>query len=892
MPLLYRPQQFWTIPLNGLGREHVPQAGAKAVTLGQMLRAGLPVPAGFVLTTRAFERFVKSAPDWEKVRAALANSDRVGPAEAEAGAREIKAALADQPVPAEVETAIRSALGQQPQARLWAVRSSATIEDGRQASFAGQHDSFLNVPREDIPARARQCWLSLFSPRALLYRIRNGISHEQAAMAVIIQEMVPAELAGVLFTADPVARDPNRVVIEGARGLGENVVGGRVAPDRVVLTKGALEIMERTSGEPNTHAMCLDDDTVRHLAVLSARAEHLLGGPLDVEWAVHGGETFLLQARPITGNIRAKTWEERQIWTNANAAEALPEVVTPLTLSILWPFLQKLIDNLMGHLGWRLQVGQLIGLIAGRPYFNINTAIALLRRLPLITPEQLGRIFGGAQEHLGRFGHIQFTPEDLPRLPFSLGRVVRGVPRITPALVRFSLFPGHESFNPARLFDDTADRIPPEQCADEQLLQAIHHDLSPREIGLSPAMRYMGIGATYFVTLHLLCERWFGAEGPAITGRLIAGLGTLNPAETGRELWQLAELAGRDAQLRRAVEEETSFATLAKRLSATEAGKMFLARWRSFMVRHGHHGRGEVELMTPRWNETPDVVLALTRNYLEALANHHTCASMQMDDLARQRAAQTEACLRRLSNPFQRALFRWTLRRAQCGLAIKENIKSAFVRRLSVARLLALELGRRLVQRGRCAHRDDIFFLTLDELRPDFLFNGKTDLRKTVFARRADYERNRQLKPPPVVFGMGDPARWSAASPEAAGYLFGDRLEGVPVSPGLATGRARVILEVSPQDRVLPGEILVAPLTDPGWSPYFLTAAGLVIDLGGMLSHGSILAREYGIPAVVNVGSATRTIRTGDLVQVDGERGRVTILERAGALSTEASAPQ
>jgi pyruvate,water dikinase len=190
---------------------------------------------------------------------------------------------------------------------------------------------------------------------------------------------------------------------------------------------------------------------------------------------------------------------------------------------------------------------------------------------------------------------------------------------------------------------------------------------------------------------------------------------------------------------------------------------------------------------------------------------------------------------------------------------------------------LLLELERCLRQRGRCTNPDDVFFLTVDELRSDFLFDPNTDLRAVIATRRAEYDRNQKLQPPPVLFGHGDPAQWQ---PETI-VANSDRLEGLPVSPGLAIGRARVILQVTPQDRVLPGEILVAPLTDPGWSPYFLTAAAIVSDLGGLLSHGSIVAREYGLPAVTNVGTATRIIHTGDLVQVDGNRGTVTILERA-----------
>jgi pyruvate,water dikinase len=416
-----------------------------------------------------------------------------------------------------------------------------------------------------------------------------------------------------------------------------------------------------------------------------------------------------------------------------------------------------------------------------------------------------------------------------------------------------------------------------ESCSDELLVQTIRATLPNQELAEKPVFRYMGIGAFHLVLLLALSKRWFNAEGSAIAGRLTTGLGTMAPAQAGRDLWSLAEFAALHPELRRAVAEETDFAAFERRLHSITAGRAFLDQWNGFLSRHGHHARGEVELINPRWSETPDVVLGLVRNYLEILAGNLNTPATHLTELGSQRMALEKECLSRLKNPIKRGIFRWLLGHAQRGVAIKENVKSESVRRLSQARLQLLELGRRLAQLGRCADPNDVFFLTVDELRFDFLFGSDAGLREIVATRRAEYARNQKLHPPPVVFGSCNPDEWQTEWVETAV----DHLEGMPVSPGIATGRARVLLEIDPHDRVLAGEILVAPSTDPAWSPYFLTAAGIVIDLGGMLSHGSILAREYGLPAVTNVGSATRVIRTGDLVQVDGNRGLVHILERA-----------
>ncbi|HWI58652.1 MAG TPA: PEP-utilizing enzyme, partial [Bacillota bacterium] len=413
--------------------------------------------------------------------------------------------------------------------------------------------------------------------------------------------------------------------------------------------------------------------------------------------------------------------------------------------------------------------------------------------------------------------------------------------------------------------------------SDEALLEAIRAALPTEQAGRDPALRFMGIGAFCLVAFFALSKRWFGAEGPALAGRLTAGLGTLNPAEAGRDLWRLAEFAQAHVPVRQAIAEERTFAGLQQRLLPLAEGQAFLERWHAVLARHGHHARGEVELMNPRWCETPDVVLGLVRDYLEALSLNLAVPATRLAELAEQRAALEQQCRCWLKNPFKRVLFRWSLDCARRGVAVKENVKSAFIQRLCCARLLLLELGRRLAERGRCADCNDVFFLEVEELRPEFLFAASRGLREIMAVRRAEYERNQNLRPPPVVFGSGDPSAWQNES----SVPVAEQLEGLAVSPGLAIGRARVILKPNGQDRVLPGEILVAPSTDPAWSPYFLTAAGIAIDLGGMLSHGSILAREYGLPAVTNLGSATRVVRTGDLVRVDGTCGRVTILERA-----------
>jgi pyruvate,water dikinase len=345
-------------------------------------------------------------------------------------------------------------------------------------------------------------------------------------------------------------------------------------------------------------------------------------------------------------------------------------------------------------------------------------------------------------------------------------------------------------------------------------------------------------------------------------------------ADAGLALWRLAVLAHDDGDTEAAVSSEKNWPEVRSKLRLTEPGRKFLAAWDAFMTGHGHHCRGELELFNARWSETPDYILGLVRGYLRSMGQSDPLENQRR--LAEERERLTVQCRARLKNPIKRWIFSHSLRRAQELTVYREKLKSQLVRQFAFTRRVLLVLGQRLHEQGSLSCRDDIFFLEVSELEPVATGGASFDWRERIESRRREYEKNLKLNPPRVVNGRFDPnaPAWPVANADAK------LLEGIPVSPGVVTGPARVILRADEHEHVLAGEILIAPFTDPAWSPYFITAAGLVVEQGGILSHGSIVAREYGLPAVTNVASATRVIRTGDLVQVDGNRGRVSVLKR------------
>jgi len=346
----------------------------------------------------------------------------------------------------------------------------------------------------------------------------------------------------------------------------------------------------------------------------------------------------------------------------------------------------------------------------------------------------------------------------------------------------------------------------------------------------------------------------------------------MDSARAGQDLWRLTLKAHEIAGIEQLILEGDNWAKTREKISKLQRAGEFLARWDEFMRRHGHHCRGEIEPYNARWRETPDYVLGLVRSYIRCIGD--TEPIEEYEKCAEQSRQLQVQCRRRLKNPVRRWSFNYLLNHAQRGCAFRENSKSHLSRVVANWRRMLLELGGRLNSKAILRNPDDIFFLRFDEVEPVTEGRAAFDVRQVVAARRTEYWHNRSIKPPSVVVGKFNPDNYTPQVVDTDARV----LSGLAVSPGAVTGKARVILRADSDQRVLAGEILVAPFTDPGWTPYFIPAAAIVMDQGGLLSHGSIIAREYGIPAVVNVGPATRIIRTGQTIQVDGDRGVVRIL--------------
>lgn len=875
------------------------EVGGKAANLGELTRAGLPVPPGWVLTTRAYQEAAEAA--------------GLGPIVAAGGeglARAARTRLLETPVPPAVEQAVREAYGRLGDETAVAVRSSATAEDLPFASFAGQQDTYLNVvgPQAVLDA-VRRCWASLWTDRAVAYRESNGIDHARVRLAVVVQVMVDAQVAGVMFTANPVTGRRRETVIDAAPGLGEAVVSGAVNPDRFVVDTDGGEILQRHQGDKrlairslpgggtervstervdtgngNTgqggdgqggdgQGLCLDDARVRELAALGARVEEHYGAPQDTEWAIDAdGKLWLTQSRPITTlyPLPEPRAQGLRLYLSINVAQGVMGPLTPMGLSAL-KLLAAGAATLFGHAPADRRDGPVALVVSGQRLWADLTIAVRSRPGRFILPKVLS--VGEA-----RSGAVLESLADDPRLSVihtSRRPFVRGVLRFArrvhaPTRIRQALTSPERALAYTRRVGEEIDRrlrVPDTATPAERLAHAENMlaGVFPMMISIMPIV-LTGYG------LYGLSSKLSGVP----LGEMQDVLRSVphNPTtEMDLELWALSTRIEPEPFRREPVSE------LVRLYRTGELPPKAQREIAAFLREYGHRGVAEIDLGVPRWSEDPAHILGVLANYLRMDGG----ADFAPEALFARGAAEAEAATARLVAAARRrgrvraAVVRFGLRRTRQVVGLRELPKFYLVKTLAGVRRSLLVVGDHLVTNGVLDAAEDVFFLTPPEIEST-LTGG--DLRELVAGRRAEYEREaRRRHVPRVLLSDGtEPEALATAAVDGA-------LIGTAASAGTVTGTARVVLD--PVGAHLePGEILICPSTDPGWTPLFLTAGGLVMEMGGSMSHGAVVAREYGIPAVVGVPDATHRITTGQQVTVNGAAGTVTIAEPQEAAVT------
>jgi phosphohistidine swiveling domain-containing protein len=912
------------VALGAADPDSYPRLGGKGAALARLAQGGFPVPAGFVITTEAF-------------RATLGGATLCGTASQE----ELHARIKSAPIPFEVRRAITNAyaeLALGSGARV-AVRSSATLEDGRRGSMAGLAWTELNVAGIDALLQAvRRVWASLFRPEVLLYEL-IAERPTPPEMAVVVQQLVPADVAGVMFTANPVTRDRLETLVSATYGLGQAVVEGDTS-DTYALDRrtGALRryrighkawrvrpaaadgagVERDRLGDSEAHAPALRPNHLESLCDLARRIESFTGGPQDVEWALWGDRLWVLQARPVTGvpkwagatapecDAAARKPRRAVLWSNANVGESLPGVATPLTWSIIRGYARHGFVAAFGGLGLSIPEDyDFVGAVRGRVYLNLTEFLSVAGQIPFLSPGTLLHLGGVATDPAGGGpqeppggprrpgGRIRLTndvgggsPVDdieiarlsslgfLLRLPFTAVKLVWSNLR-SPARAQQSM----RSFRRRR---DALLREDLDALDKRTLLERLGRvtELLDERGGLLLEI------SSNFLASYAACReglRFLGGTEHDL-GALFSGVGGVASAEPGLRLVDLAHRARQAPALAAAVRESRTPEELRARLADSDEGRSFGRAIDDFLVRYGLRAAREAEISTPRWGEDPAFVLGVLQRHLDAEVLPET--RPLLTERRRLREASTARLLGRL-DPVSRRTMGLLLDQALRTARLREALRTEVIEILGLFRRVFLAVGRRLVNDGVLAAADEIFYLTVEEVK-EYLGNGvDPGLGLRAATRRAQTRAFEQAPAPPDSFVVraGDP------TPEESPIHDGDGplLAGTAASPGARTGRVRVVDD--PMHAPLRhGEILVCRQADAGWTPLFLVAGAVVLETGGPLSHACVIAREYGVPVVTCLPHATRRLHDGDLVVVDGDRGLVRVVEWQAGQEPEALA--
>ena len=856
--------------LEEIDSTQVALVGGKAASLGELARIdGVRVPAGFCVTTDAFRRMVAEAPAFDDQ---LDRLSHLGPDDQDlirTLSAEIRRDLEAIPIPDDLGAAITSSLARLGEEAAHAVRSSATSEDLPRASFAGQHDTYLGiVGSEAILQQIIRCWASLFSERAVTYRRRNGFDDRKVRMAVVVQRMVFPQAAGILFTADPLTSNRKVVAVEASVGRGEDLVSGRVNADLYRVRDGEIvartvateRLATRTSPAGGTQGgehdregrpgPALTDAQVVRLAQLGRRIEtHFAGRPQDIEWCLVDDGFQIIQSRPITTlfPIPATGDQENHVFVSVGHQQMMTDPMRPLGVSI-----------------WQLTTPRPMYEAGGRLFVDVAPDLASAAgRARLLALGRSDPLIGGALQNILERGDL--IPESPDESPGGSPAGGAQAPVATdPAIVTDLIRANHESI--AALKRDIRARSGPALLdfiqADIQELRRILFDPRSHQVFMS------AMEASAWLNERL--QEWLGEKNAADT--LTRSVPHNVTSEMGLALLDVADVIRPHAEVV-AFLEQVEHEGFLEELPDLAGGREAQDAIRAFLEKYGMRCAGEIDITNPRWSESPS---ALVRVILGNIRNFEPGAGERRFEQGRREASAKEqellARLRALPDGDRRAdETKRMIDRVRTFIGYREYPKYGLISRYFVYKRALLEEAGRLVQAGVLREKDDIFYVTFPELH-EVVRMCRVDHQ--LIDRRRDAFRSDQALIPPRVFTSDGEVLDGAYR---RGDLPAGALAGLPVSAGVIEGRARVILDLADAD-VEPGDILVTAYTDPGWSLVFPAIAGLVTEVGGVMTHGAVIAREYGLPAVAGVEHATRLIRDGQRIRVNGTGGYVEIL--------------
>ncbi len=882
--------------------------GGKGYNLIKLARAGFPVPNGYILTTRAYREFVVANNLEMRILAALPASGD-DPDTLEATSAVIRGLFLAGSMPAGiVEAAVQAYHGLGDPAV--AVRSSATAEDLPEMSFAGQQDTYLNVVGADALLQAVvNCWASLWTARAIGYRARNRVPHEGAALAVVVQRMVPAEVSGVLFTANPLSGLRSETVIDATYGLGEALVSGQVEPDHYEVDTKRGQITKRELGSKalaihpldgggtrretpqGADRQALPDDQILALAALGQRVAAEYGQPQDIEWALAGGQLSLLQSRAVTSLFPTPEGvpaEPLQVFTSFGAVQGMLDPMTPLGRDVM-THIFAMGARLLG-IHYRPDNQSVLYVSGERLWARVTTLLrnsvgrkAVPVVLEFVEPGTREAILAVLKEpdlQPTREGISWHARRQIARLLLPVaGNVLLNW--LSPRTRREKIVARGES-----VLAITAERCaslhgtPHERLGQlARVLPDVMENYLPRTFILFVSAVASAMAAFNLLRLRIKATPTEDANWTDTLLEVTRGVPHNPTTEMDLALWEAARAIQQNPESAAEFADHTP-AELAGRYRLGDMSAALSQVLEGFLQRYGGRGFCEIDLGRPRWSEDPTHVFEVLNGYLQIPPGESA-----PDAVFASGATSGEAALDRLVAALRHSRGGWfkAWQARFLGSRVRELMGTREAPKFFVVRLFArvrwamLEIGAELVQSGKLARPDDLFYLKFNEMQAlaaEMPGQPGSNWQKIILARREAFEREGLRRQIPRLLLSDGRAFYDGM----AGSGQDGQLTGSPVSPGVVEGRVRVVLDPR-KAGLLPGEILVCPGTDPSWTPLFLTAAGLIMEVGGMMTHGAVVAREYGIPAAVGVDRATLRLQTGQLVRLNGSSGVIELLE-------------
>ncbi|KAA3613225.1 MAG: hypothetical protein D8M58_13035 [Calditrichaeota bacterium] len=824
----------------------IEKVGAKAANLVRLNKFGYNLPETFFVSVSALQDFLTiNRLDNELLRLKKSIQNGNGLSECKLAAKNFRMAIREAEFPGSLTTEIREKIiphFKNQNVKL-AIRSSSINEDLEQHSFAGQYASELNVGLtvSAIERNIKSVWASQWSEPIIAYTFKQGLQAPEPGMGVIIQEMVDSEIAGVLFSHNPYNFNKDEMIVEYVDGLGEALVSGEKTPVHLVYNR-KIKSFKNAEGINKRYSNVLN-----LLVTAAGDLERKTGLAVDLEWAFANNEFYLLQMRSIT------TISQKSIlWTDENVGEVIPDIVTPFSWSILNPITNNAFKGFLKGLGIKdYPVEGLFGLFKGKVYFNSTAFNATLQRFYLTT------YLNDIKE---KSGSKIFKLARLASLPFKLFFALISFLRFSNKLPE--QITDHFSIHKKKLS---------ENLYIKNLNKRKSYNHAQQLISLHMQTMFLHVSDTIFAELYyqFLNKVCNGLKKNKISaGQLLSGLDSAESAKSGEALWKLSKFVKKrglghlfDLKNPYDIEEE---------LNKSEQGKEVLQQIKMFIIQFGHEALHEFELLYPRWWEDRAYIYSNIKSYLK---NDSLDLSNKKDMLHKNRRINLKKVQQELFGP-RKWVFNYLYKKAVFFSTQRENLKQAFVKAHSELKRHLLNIGRLLKEDGLFLKNDDILFLENSEIKK-YVDNeiALNDIQSEISERR-----NRRAKfsldtHPPRIMQIGE--IWRPVYEEETDVAD---LSGIGCSSGVVEGTAKIILDADQFDDLLEGDILVTRSTNPGWTPLFVTASAVITEIGGALSHGAIIAREYGLPMIAAVKDVTTRISSGDRIRVNGDNGTIVIL--------------